>query len=283
MREQLLKSISMPPHAKWQNHSEQSNSSGKPQLSPARPAASGSASPLPLRCGMNVMLNGFGDDKDIEDRARLEDEFDVGVAYSAADMSKPADIVAMIEDARKHVRPGRRARQQCRHPACGGDRDVSRRRSGTRSSPSTCRRHFMRIRAVVPEMKARKWGRIINIASAHGLVASPFKSAYVAAKHGVARPDQDGGAGDGRARHHGQCHLPRLRADTAGAEADPRDGQGARDQRRASHPNVLLHAQPTKQFVTTEQIGALAVFLCTGAAASITGTALPVEGGWTAQ
>jgi 3-hydroxybutyrate dehydrogenase len=132
-------------------------------------------------------------------------------------------------------------------------------------------------------MKARKWGRIINIASAHGLVASPFKSAYVAAKHGllgltktVALETAEHGV-TANAICPGYVLTPLVEKqipETAEARGLTEE-QVVRD--------VLLHAQPTRRFVTTGQVGALALFLCTDAAASITGTALPIEGGWTAQ
>jgi 3-hydroxybutyrate dehydrogenase len=142
---------------------------------------------------------------------------------------------------------------------------------------------FHSIRAVVPEMKARKWGRIVNVASAHALVASPFKSAYVAAKHGllgltktVALETAEHGI-TVNAICPGYVLTPlveRQIPETAKARGLTEE-QVVRD--------VLLHAQPTRRFVTTAELGALAVFLCTSGGASITGTALPVEGGWTAQ
>ena len=142
---------------------------------------------------------------------------------------------------------------------------------------------FHTTRAVVPDMKAGGWGRIINVASAHGLVASPFKSAYVAAKHGLVGLTKSVAL---ETAEHGitvnaicpgyvltplvQQQIPQT-ARARGLTAD----QVVRD--------VILHAQPTHRFVTTEELGAMAVFLCSEAAASITGAALPVEGGWTAQ
>ncbi len=132
-------------------------------------------------------------------------------------------------------------------------------------------------------MKARKWGRIINIASAHGLVASPFKSAYVAAKHGLlgfTKTIALETAEDGitvNAICPGYVLTPLVEAQipsTAKARGITED-EVKRD--------VLLAAQPTKKFVTVEELSVLAVFLTTHAAASITGSALPVDGGWTAQ
>ena len=132
-------------------------------------------------------------------------------------------------------------------------------------------------------MKARKWGRIINIASAHGLVASPFKSAYVAAKHGVLGLTKTVAL---ETAEHGitvNAICPGYVLTPLVQKQIPETAKARGLTEEQVIRDVLLHAQPTHQFVTTEQIGALAVFLCSNAAASITGTALPIEGGWTAQ
>jgi 3-hydroxybutyrate dehydrogenase len=132
-------------------------------------------------------------------------------------------------------------------------------------------------------MKARRWGRIVNVASAHGLVASPFKSAYVMAKHavvGLTKTVALEGAEHGvtcNAICPGYVLTPLVEKqipDTAKARGIT-EAQVVRD--------VLLAAQPTKQFVTVEQVGALAAFLCSDAAAQITGAAIPIDGGWTAH
>jgi 3-hydroxybutyrate dehydrogenase len=230
-----------------------------------------------------VMLNGFGDKTEISKiRADMEETYGIKTSYSAADMSKPGDIVGMVEDARKAL----------------GKVDVLVNNAGIQHVEAIetfpvakwdaiiaidLSSAFHAIRAVVPEMKARKWGRIINIASAHGLVASPFKAAYVAAKHGllgltktVALETAEHGI-TANAVCPGYVLTPLVQKqipETAKARGITEE-QVVKD--------VLLHAQPTRQFVTTEQIGALSVFLCSDAAASMTGTALPVEGGWTAQ
>ncbi|MBX9860932.1 MAG: 3-hydroxybutyrate dehydrogenase [Sphingomonas sp.] len=142
---------------------------------------------------------------------------------------------------------------------------------------------FHTIRTAFAPMKAAGYGRIINVASAHALVASPFKSAYVAAKHGVLGLTKTvalEGAQHGvtcNAICPGYVWTPLVEnqiADTAKARGIDRD---------AVIRDVLLAAQPTKRFATVEELGALAVFLCSAGAASITGTALPVDGGWTAQ
>ena len=233
--------------------------------------------------GMNVMLNGFGNAQEIDaTRKQLEDSFGVRTAFSAADMSKPQDINQMFNET----------------TAIFGPVDVLVNNAGIQhveaieSFPPdkwdailaiNLTAAFHTIRAVVPGMKARKWGRIINIASAHALVASPFKSAYVAAKHGilgltktVALETAEHGI-TANAICPGYVLTPLVEKqipETAHARMLTED-QVIRD--------VLLHAQPTHKFVTTEEIGALAVFLCSPGAASMTGAALPIEGGWTAQ
>jgi 3-hydroxybutyrate dehydrogenase len=233
--------------------------------------------------GMSVLLNGLGDGQAIESvRSELERDFEVPVAYSPADMTKPDEIASMVQQARStfgkvDVLVNNAGIQHVEaietFPIAKWDAIIAIDLSSA----------FHATRAVVPEMKTQKWGRIINIASAHALVASPFKSAYVAAKHGlygltktVALETAEHGI-TVNAICPGYVLTPLVEKqipETAKARGITKE-QVIRD--------VLLHAQPTRTFVTTEQIGALAAFLCTGAAASITGTALPVEGGWTAQ
>lgn len=233
--------------------------------------------------GMDVMLNGFGARAEIErTRIELEQDYGIKVWYSAADMSKPDDIARMVGEAREAF----------------GKVDVLVNNAGIQHVEAietfpiakwdailaiNLSSAFHGMRAALPGMKQRKWGRIINIASAHGLVASPFKSAYVAAKHGILGLTKTAAletAEDGvtvNAICPGYVLTPLVEKqipETAKARGLTEE-QVIRD--------VLLHAQPTRQFVTTEQIGALSVFLCSDAAASITGTALPIEGGWTAQ
>jgi 3-hydroxybutyrate dehydrogenase len=233
--------------------------------------------------GVHVMLNGLGDPATVETtRASIEADYGVKAKYSAANMSKPNEIVRMIEDAR----------------ALLGGVDVLVNNAGIQHVEAIetfppdkwdaiiaidLSSAFHAMRAAVADMKRKRWGRIISIASAHGLVASPFKSAYVAAKHGllgltktVALETAEHGI-TVNAICPGYVLTPLVQKqipETAKARGISEE-QVIRD--------VLLHAQPTRQFVTTQQIGALAVFLCTEGAASITGAALPVEGGWTAQ
>jgi 3-hydroxybutyrate dehydrogenase len=233
--------------------------------------------------GMNVMLNGLGPATEVAStQKQIEREFGVGVAYCGADMAKPAEIDDMVVQAREafgqvDVLVNNAGIQHVEaietFPTAKWDAIIAIDLSSA----------FHGIQAVVTGMKERKWGRIINVASAHALVASPFKSAYVAAKHGllgltktVALETAEHGI-TVNAICPGYVLTPLVQKqipETARARGISEE-QVIRD--------VLLHAQPTKQFVTTEQIGALAVFLCTGNAASITGAALPIEGGWTAQ
>jgi 3-hydroxybutyrate dehydrogenase len=233
--------------------------------------------------GMNVMLNGFGDAKEIErTRAALAEEYGVTAAYSAADMSKPDEIIAMVESARKafgrvDVLVNNAGIQHVEaietFPVAKWDAIIAIDLSSA----------FHGIRAVVPDMKARKWGRIINIASAHGLVASPFKSAYVAAKHGVLGLTKTVAL---ETAEHGitvNAICPGYVLTPLVQKQIPETAKARGLTEEQVVRDVLLHAQPTRKFVTTEQIGALSVFLCTEAASSITGAALPVEGGWTAQ
>jgi 3-hydroxybutyrate dehydrogenase len=233
--------------------------------------------------GMQVMLNGLGPRDEIEDTlAGLRREFDAPVGYSSADMAKPADIRAMIEQTSAELGPV----------------DVLVNNAGIQhveaieSFPPekwdailavNLSSAFHATRAVVSGMKTRGWGRIINVASAHGLVASPFKSAYVAAKHGLV------GLTKAVALETAE-HGITVNAICPGYVLTPLVEKQIPETARARgitveqvKRDVLLHAQPTRRFVTTEELGAVAAFLCTGAAASITGTALPVEGGWTAQ
>ncbi len=232
--------------------------------------------------GMDVMLNGIGASDADEIRRDIEREFGVATAYSGADMSKPEQIAAMFDEAvarfgKVDVLVNNAGIQHVEaietFPPAKWDQIIAINLSAA----------FHTIRAAVPGMKARKWGRIINVASAHALVASPFKSAYVAAKHGiigltktVALETAEFGI-TANAICPGYVLTPLVEKqipETARARNLTED-QVIRD--------VLLKAQPTRRFVTTEEIGALAVFLATNSAQSITGAALPVEGGWTAQ
>lgn len=233
--------------------------------------------------GINVMLNGFGDPAEIEEtRAGLTERNSVKVSYSGADMTKPEEIEEMVKQAEsefgqvdivvnnagiQHVAPVEE------FPTAKWDAILAINLSSA----------FHTTRLTLAAMKERGWGRIINVASAHGLVASPFKSAYVAAKHGmlgltktVALEAAQFGV-TANAICPGYVLTPLVEKqipDTAKARGISED---------EVINDVMLGGQPTKKFVTTQQLGALAVFLCSDEAASITGTALPVDGGWTAQ
>jgi 3-hydroxybutyrate dehydrogenase len=262
----------------------------RPQLKGKAAIVTGSTSGIGLGIarafasqGMDVMLNGFGEAAEIKrTRGSIEKKFGVKTAFSGADMSKPADIEAMVEAAQRafgkvdvlvnnagiqHVEPVET------FPVAKWNAIIAINLSAA----------FHAIRAVVPEMKSRKWGRIINVASAHALVASPYKSAYVASKHGVLGLTKTVAL---ETAEHGitvNAICPGYVLTPLVEKQIPETAKARGITEEAVVRDVLLHAQPTRQFVTTEQIGALSVFLCTDAAASITGAALPIEGGWTAQ
>ena len=233
--------------------------------------------------GANIVLNGMGASADIEkERSAIEADFKVKAVHSPADMTKPTEIAGMVALGESTF----------------GSVDVLVNNAGIQFvSPVedfppekwdaiiaiNLSSAFHGMRAVVPAMKARKWGRIINVASAHALVASPFKSAYVAAKHGVLGLTKTVAL---ETAEHGitvNAICPGYVLTPLVQKQIPETAKARGITEEQVIKDVLLHAQPTRQFVTTEQIGALAVFLCTDAAASITGTALPIEGGWTAQ
>jgi 3-hydroxybutyrate dehydrogenase len=235
------------------------------------------------REGANVMLNGFGEAGEIEKtRAGIEKEFKVKALYDAADMTKPAEIAAMIKTAEKafgavdilvanagiqHVAPIEE------FPIDKWDAIIAINLSSA----------FHGIRAAVPGMKAKKWGRIICTASAHSLVASPFKAAYVTAKHGLAGLTKTVALEVATFGITVNCISPGY-VWTPLVERQIPDTMKARGLTKEQVINdVLLDAQPTKQFVTADQVAALAVYLCSDAAAQITGANLSIDGGWTAQ
>lgn len=233
--------------------------------------------------GMHVMLNGFGETAEIERlRNALETEFGVRSAFSAADMSKPADIVAMVN-----------ATQQA-----FGNVDVLVNNAGTQHVEPVgtfpidkwdaiiainLSAAFHTIRSVLPGMRDRRWGRIINVASAHALVASPFKSAYVAAKHGLLGLTKAVALETAEQGITVNAICPGYVLTPLVERQIPETAKARGITEAEVIKNVLLHAQPTRRFITPEEIGALSAFLCTKAAASITGAALPIDGGWTAQ
>jgi 3-hydroxybutyrate dehydrogenase len=233
--------------------------------------------------GCDVMLNGFGDAKEIDAlRAELAGRHGVRVAYSGADMAKPAEIVAMVEQATAEL--GRVDilinNAGIQHVAPVEEFPVDRWDAVIAINLSAA---FHAIRAALPQMKARNWGRIINIASAHGLVASAQKAAYVAAKHGII----------------GLTKVVALETATSGVTCNAIcpgwvltplvqrqiEAIAARENIPVEEAKTKLlgEKQPSLEFATPEQMGALAAFLCSEEAAQIKGASLPVDGGWTAQ
>jgi 3-hydroxybutyrate dehydrogenase len=233
--------------------------------------------------GANIVINGFGDSDAIEAERKALEALSGGRAlYSAADMTKPDEIAAMIETAARelggvdilvnnagiqHVAP------VDQFPPAKWDAIIAINLSSA----------FHTIHHALPGMKAKGWGRIINTASAHSLVASPNKAAYVAAKHGIAGLTKTVALEVATAGITVNCISPGY-VWTPLVENQIPDTMKARNMTREQVMNdVLLEAQPTKQFVTVDQIAAMALFLCGEAAASITGANLSMDGGWTAQ
>ncbi len=233
--------------------------------------------------GADVVLNGFGDKTAIEgERVKIEKEFGVKAFYNPADMSKGAETEGMIADAQSKM----------------GSLDILVNNAGIQFvSPVeefpiekwdaiiavNLSSAFHTIRAAVPGMKAQKWGRIINTASAHSLVASPFKSAYVSAKHGLAGLTKTVALELATFGVTVNCISPGY-VWTPLVENQIPDTMKARNMTREQviH-DVMLGGQPTKLFVTVDQVASLAVYLCSDAAAQITGANLSIDGGWTAQ
>ena len=249
----------------------------------------GSTSGIGLGCarrfagaGANIVLNGIGTPSDIEKtRSAIERDFGVKAIYSPANMGEPMEIASMIALAEKtfgsvdvlvnnagiqHVAPIEE------FPIEKWDAIIAINLSSA----------FHAIRAAVPGMKRRGWGRIINTASAHSLVASPFKSAYVAAKHGIAGLTKTVALELAQSRITCNCISPGY-VWTPLVEKQIPETMIARGMTEDQViKEVLLAAQPTKEFVTVEQIASLALFLCSDDAAQITGANIPVDGGWTA-
>ena len=259
---------------------------------PQRPAAivTGSTSGIGLAAaralagaGYDIVINGFGDPAAIEaERAELEREFSVTAKFQGGDLTKAADCEALVRAAEsafgrldvlvnnagiQHVSPVED------FPVDKWDQIIALNLSAA----------FHTIRTAFAGMKARKFGRIVNIASAHALVASPFKSAYVSAKHGLAGLTKT-------VALEGATFNVRCNAICPGYVLTPLvenqipDTMKARNMTREQVINdVLLAAQPTKEFVKPEDIGAMVVFLTSPAANQINGALLSIDGGWTAQ
>lgn len=233
--------------------------------------------------GAHIMLNGFGDATQIETlRGGLAKEFSVKVHYDGADLSKPDQVAAIVAKTQKDL----------------GSLDILVNNAGIQfvapieEFPEAkwdaiiainLSAVFYGMKYAIPGMRKNKWGRIINIASSHGLVASPFKVAYVAAKHGVVGATKVAAiecANDGIT----------VNAICPGWVLTPLVEKQLVDRAKAAGTNVetekkklLVESQPMLKFTTTEEIGALAVFLCSDGAATITGAPLSIDGGWVAH
>jgi 3-hydroxybutyrate dehydrogenase len=233
--------------------------------------------------GASILLNGFGEPAAIERLKReLAEKYRVKIAYSAADMSKPAQIREMVAQAEQelgavdilvnnagiqHVAPIERFPEEKWDAILAVNLSAA----------------FHAIKAALPGMKRRRWGRIINIASTHGLVASAEKAAYVAAKHGIVGLTKVAAieaANDGitcNAICPGWVLTPLVQQQVeARAKATGQPVEQAKTE-------LLREKQPMLSFTTPENLGALALFLCSDAAATMTGEALPMDGGWLAQ
>lgn len=226
--------------------------------------------------GAKLMINGFGDQIDIEHECR-----ELGAIHDGADMSKPAEIERMMKRCADELGPVDVLVNNAgiQHVSPVEDFPPEKWDAIIAINLSSA---FHTTRFAVPAMKEKKWGRIINTASAHSLVASPNKSAYVAAKHGIAGFTKTIALETARDGITVNCISPGY-VWTPLVESQIPDTMKTRGLTREQVMNdVLLAAQPTKQFVTPEQVAALAVFLCRDEAASITGANLSMDGGWTA-
>src|SRR5688572_29163337 len=233
--------------------------------------------------GTNIVLNGFGEEAEIDRvSAELKNRYQVQVMYDAADMTKPPAIAAMVQKAIErfgavdvlvnnagiqHVAP------VDEFPLEKWDAIIAINLSAA----------FHTVRAALPAMKKKGWGRIVNIASAHALVASPFKSAYVAAKHGIAGFTKAVALEVAEQGVTVNAVCPGYVLTPLVEKQIPDTAKARGISKEAVIRDVLLAAQPTKKFVTVEEVAALTAFLCSNEAASITGAVLPVEGGWTAH
>lgn len=233
--------------------------------------------------GADIMLNGFGDANEIEKlRAGLAEEFKVKVAYDGADLTKPDQVEAIVKKTQGELGSldilVNNAGIQFVAPV--EDFPESKWESIIAINLSAV---FYGMKFAIPGMKAKKWGRIINIASAHGLVASPHKVAYVAAKHGVVGATKVAAielANDGitaNAICPGWVLTPLVEK-----QLEDRAKQNGTDV-EAEKKKMLQETQPMLKFSTPEEIGALAVFLCSDGAATITGVPLSIDGGWVAH
>lgn len=231
--------------------------------------------------GINVALNGFGDKNEIEKLRKEIESHGVKSIYNGADMTKPEEIAALVDNTAKEL----------------GSVDIIVNNAGIQNvSPVeefpiekwnaiiaiNLSSAFHTTRAAIPHMKKKGWGRVINIASAHGLVASPFKSAYVAAKHGIVGFTKSVALEVAQNGITCNAICPGY-VHTALVDNQIKDTAKARGMSEDDVvKNVLLAAQWTKKFVTVEQVAGTAVFLCSPSAENITGASIAVDGGWTA-
>src|SRR6516162_1756032 len=235
------------------------------------------------RNGAMIVLNGFGDRSEIEQLCRsLGEQHEVPARYDDADMSNPVAIRDMVERVGRSFGPVDILVNNAgiQHVAPIEDFPPEKWDAILAINLSAA---FHATRAVLPEMKRRNFGRIINIASAHGLIASPFKSAYVAAKHGivgltkvVALEAAEFGI-TCNAVCPGYVWTPLVEKQVEG------QAKAHGISRDAVIRDVFLAEQPTKRFVTVDEVAGTVAFLCGEAAGSITGIALPIDGGWTAH
>ncbi len=233
--------------------------------------------------GANIVLNGFGDAAEIDKlRQQIAAQHGVKVTYDGADMSKPESIAGMMKKAIaefgavdvlvnnagiQHVAP------VDEFPIDKWDAVIAINLSSA----------FHTTRAALPAMKKKRWGRIVNIASAHALVASPFKSAYVAAKHGIAgltktvalEVAEQGITANAICPGYVRTPLVEKQIPDQAKARGITEEQVVRD--------VILAAQPSKEFVKVEEVAALTAFLCSAGAKSITGAMLSIDGGWSAE
>jgi 3-hydroxybutyrate dehydrogenase len=235
------------------------------------------------KLGANIVLNGFGNASEIDKIVSdLKRQHNVGVTYSNANIAAPDEIATMVDRARaefgaidilinnagiQYVAPVEE------FPVEKWNAIIAINLSGA----------FHTCRLAAPDMKRNAWGRIINIASAHALVASPFKSAYVSAKHGLAGLTKTIAL---ELAEHGvtaNAICPGYVLTPLVQKQIPEQAEARGISEEAVMRDVLLAAQPTKQFVEVSQIAALTAFLCSDDAASITGALLPIDGGWTAH